>query len=242
MLRRLPGAAFLALCLCTPALAGTTTLLDCDFDSEPLDTEIGTGGAAAGQPVSAQAPAFVRSTPFATPGLEIGDDSAITAQPVRFEFLNGWSLSTGTITFSMNLWFDTPGQYTNLYIREHQWSAQSFMNLRFGGTGDVAYGYAGSGGYTTKGTFQFNAVQPLTITFDLDAETVSASLDGAAILTDSPFGFDPIGIGAILFSMDADADSAGTVSVDDLLVTSTNDPSPVDTASWGAIKAEWRSE
>ncbi|MBZ0267091.1 hypothetical protein K8I85_02960 [bacterium] len=242
MPRRLPGAAILALCLCTPALAGTTVLLDCDFDSEPLDTEIGTGGAAVGQPYSSTAPAFVRNTPFATPGLEIGDDSAVSAQSTRFEFLNDWSISTGTITFSMNLWLHTPGQYTNLYIREHMWSSQSFLNLRFGGTGDLAYGYAGSGGNTTVGSFQFNVVQPLTIAFDLDAETVSATLDGTPFLTDAPFGYDPIGIGAIAIGMDFDADSLGTVSIDDLLVTSTNDPSPVDAASWGAIKADWRGE
>jgi hypothetical protein len=237
---RLAPGALLALLLSTPALAGTTVLLDCDFDSEPLDTEIGIGGAAVGQPYSSTAPAFVRDTPFATPSLEIGDDSPNSAQSVRFEFLNGWSLSTGVLTFSMNLWFDTPGQYTNLYIREHMWAAQSFMNLRFNGSGGVQYSYAGSGGAPTVGTFLFHAVQPLTIVFDLDAETVSATLDGTPLLTDEPFGGVPLGIGSLLLGMDADVDSLGTVSIDDLLVTSTNDPNPVDAASWGRIKAGWR--
>ena len=241
MPRLAPGALLLALLLSTPVIAGTTVLLDCDFDSEPLDTEIATGGAAVGQPYSATAPAFVRSTPFATPSLEIGDD-ATSAQSVRFEFLNNWSLSAGVLTLSMNLWFHTPGQYTNLYIREHQWSAQSFLNLRFNGTGGVQRSYAGSGGYTTVGSFQFNMAQPLTIAFDLDAETASATLDGTPLFTDQPFGYDPIGIGAILLGMDSDVDSLGTVSIDDLVVTSTADPSPVDAASWGRIKADWRSE
>lgn len=241
MFRRLPGAVLLALCLCTPALAGNeTVLLDCDFDAQPLDTEIGTGGAAVGQPVSAQAPAIVRNAPFATPSLEIGDDSAVTAESVRFEFLDNAAISTGQLTFSMNLWFATPGENINLYIREQGSSSQSFMNLRFDGGGTISHGYEGSGGNTVVGTYQFHAAQPLTIAFDLDAETVSASLDGTSIITDSPFGGVPEGIGALLLGTDFDADSLGTVHVDDILVTSTNDPSPVTASTWGRLKTLWR--
>lgn len=241
MFRRLPGAVLLALCLCTPVLAGVpVVLLDCDFDSEPLDTEIGTGGPALGQPISAQAPSFVRGTPFATPSLEIGDDSPSGAQYTRFEFLNDASISTGMLTISMNVWLHTPGQYFNLNIRERQFSAQTFTNLRFNGSGGLQFSYEGSPGYASVGTFPFNAAMPVVLTYDLDAETVSISVDGTEVVTDSPFGGVPVGIGAILFGFDHDADSLGTISVDDLLVTSTNDPSPVAGSTWGRLKTLWR--
>ncbi len=235
-------SALLLLAFAATATAGTTTILDADFDAEPLDALIGIGGAVAGQPVSlGGAPAFVRSAPMGTPSLEIGDDSSVTSESVRFEFLNGWGISSGVLTLSMNLWFHTADDY-QIYIREAGTSSVGFLNLRFDQSGVVGYGDLDSGGSTTVGSYTTGSSLPLVLTFDLGSGTYDVTLDGAALLTAESMGTFTEGIGSILIGASFDADLDGLLSVDDVLVTATETPSPVDPSSWTGIKAIWRTE
>lgn len=239
--------AVLLVCMATllpvtpiPAHAGVTTALECHFDGEPLDAEIGTGGAAVGEPWTlGGAPAIVRSAPFATPSLEIGDDSSTTSEQVRFRFLNDWEFTTGVVEISMVLYFHSLDGYV-LYIRESLFSSTSFLNLRFDGGGGVGYGDLDSGGSTQIGTYTAGVALPLTITFDLDAGTYDVDLNGVLIRDNESMGTFTLGVGAILIGADFDADFNGLVSVDDIVVTATQTPSPVEATSWGDVKAVWR--
>lgn len=233
--------AFALLVFVLPAAAGTTTILDCNFDAETLDALAGTGGAEAGQLYSlGGAPALVRSAPFGTSSLEIGDDSSITAEAVRFQFLNNWEIDRGVLTISLNLWFHEFEDY-NLYIREAQNSAVSFLTVLFTSSGSVRYRDLNSN-TTTVGSYTLGEALPLVLAYDLDQMTYDFSLGGAALLTDESLGSFPQGIGAVLIGAAFDADTDGLVSVDDMLVTATELPSPVESATWSEVKAAWRDE
>lgn len=236
-------SAFALLVSALPASAGgATTILDCNFDAETLDALAGMGGAAAGQLYSlGGTPAYIRSTPFATPSLEISDDSSVTAETVRFQFLNDWEIDSGVLTISMNLWFHEFEQYV-AYVREANTSGTSFLNLGFTATGNVRYGDLDSPGSTVVGTYTTGESLALVITFDLDTATYDVTLGGSAILTDESLGSVPRGIGAILLGTDFDSNMAGLYSVDDVVVTATELPSPVESTRWSDVKAAWRGE
>jgi hypothetical protein len=113
-------------------------LLWADFNDKPIDRPIGTGGAAVGEPVHVDpwVTAIVRAYPFPTPSLETQDNDDHTAGAVRFEFLGSAEITSGIVTITTALWFDTFEDY-NLYVREQGTSPRSFLSMHFTPTGAI---------------------------------------------------------------------------------------------------------
>jgi hypothetical protein len=222
------------------AAPGADTILHCDFDAEPLDELIGEGGASVGQPVfRGGVPARVRDAPLPTPSLELVDDWGLGARHVRFEFLGGVGVTSGMLEVSMNLYFQELNFYS-VYLREPAAAAVAFLSLTFAGGGTIHCADLDSPGGPPIGTYAAGVLLPLVLTFDLDARTYDLSLAGTLLRDDESLGPSTEGIGALHVGLDHDADSAGTMYVDDILVTATESPSAVASAGWGVVKAAWR--
>ncbi|MEZ5063790.1 MAG: hypothetical protein R3B81_03600 [bacterium] len=220
------------------ASAGTETILSCDFDAEPIDQIIGTGGAIVGQPTAIAFDAYVRSAPFATPSLEMADTWGTGARAVTFEFLNDWEITTGVVDIAMDLEFQSMDNY-QISVREFNGASQSFATLRFTLTGGVSHTDA-DGGAGIITTYSAGTATHLELSFDMDARTCDVLLDGTPVLSDETFGIADRGVGSVLVGLSHDADSTGVFSVDNLVVTATETPSPVDPASWAGTKASYR--
>ena len=221
------------------AAAGVTTVLDCSFDAEPIDQVIGTGGAAAGEPISLDGmPALVRATPFATPSLAIVDSLDTFGANVRFGFLNDWEISHGVLDVSMTLYFHELDNYS-VGLREQGSATVSFLDVRFYGSGAVGYADLDTG-FALIGTYAADTPLALHITLDLDAQTYDVSLGGVLLLDDESLGSSPRGIGTVYTGVLNDGGSVGSYSVDDLLVTATELPNAIEPTSWGELKAAWR--
>lgn len=234
------AAAVAALALAAPAAAGTTTILDCTFDAEPLDQVIGTGGAAAGQPIDLDGmAATVRAAPLATPSLELLDAQGLYGPNVRFAFLGDVEVTSGVLEITMTLQFHTLEHYT-VRLREAGSTGVSFVDILFQGTGTIRCSDLDTPTNPIVGSYTAGVPATLRITVDLDARTYDLAYDGALLLDDESLGSSPRGIGQVLVGVANDSGDEGSYSVDDLRVTATEVPSPVEPASWGALKAAWR--
>ena len=243
-IRTLSAAVLLSLAVSLPAgaahaAAGVTTVLDCTFDAKPLDQIIGTGGAAAGEPIGLDGmPAMVRATPFATPSLAVVDSLDTFGANVRFEFLNDWEISQGVLDVSMTLYFQELDNYS-VGLREQGSAAVAFLDVRFLSNGFVGYADLDSAP-AFIGTYTSGVPLPLRITVDLDARTYDLSLGGVLLLDDQSLGASPRGIGSVYAGVLNDPASVGTYAVDDLIVTATELPNAIESPSFGELKAAWR--
>ncbi|GJM45328.1 MAG: hypothetical protein DHS20C21_21700 [Gemmatimonadota bacterium] len=216
------------------------TLLDCDFNSETVDAPLPTGGPAAGQPISlGGVDAFVRSTPFGSPSVELQDTWGSGARHVSFTFLNGWAPSTGTMSISADLWFEDADNYS-FNLREADAASVSFLSLLFQFNGNIRYGDLDSPGNTLIGTYTTGVPQSLLIDVDLDTATYDLTLNSTALLSGESMGVLPEGIGRIYVGLSHDADSSGTFYLDNLDVSASEVPSPVDASTWGRVKDLFR--
>lgn len=242
-------AALWLLCA-TPSAAVPAVILFADFDDEPVDQPIGTGGAAAGQPtqVSPGIAAVVRSGPFPTPCLALADSST-GAGSARFEFFDATEVTDGTVTITASLRFRQLENFF-VYVREAGSLATSHLNLTFYDDGSVWHRDI-AGNSISAGTYATGPALDLLIRFDIAPDgTGSYSgdfdivLDGVPHATDHAFTA-PRGIGSVLFGILNDTDLDGSFAVDDVVVTvesstTSVDPSPWGPSSWGGIKASFR--
>jgi len=239
--------AWLTGCLTTiilsaPALADTI-YLQATFDQEPVDMPIGTGGAAMGQPTYADGNvlATVRSEPMSSNCLELQDNSDYYAGIVRFELLESAEITSGLAAITFNLWpvALSPGYDFTVRIAEQGGSAWKFAHLFFAADGELRHSdenteEQGIGDYTVGHTI------PVALVFDLDTGTYDVWLGGVLLLDDEEHGITERGVGRIVFTCIHDGDLVGNFYVDDILVTDTFTPTPVEPASWGRIKGLFR--
>lgn len=218
-------------------LAVAERILDCDFEDQPLDQLIGTGGAAAHQPVDLGGiAATVRTSPTGGQALEIVDDADFGALTVRFEFLESAEITTGVLTLNALLHFVDDNRYL-VYVREQAGAAHSFLNLAFGDGGIVSQGDADDGGNFPVGTYTLGEDLPLTITLDLDAGTCAVSLDGVEIVPAESTGVTGAGVGSILFGFDHDPDLIGDYYIQSLSADWT--ATAVAARTFSTVKAAW---
>lgn len=243
-------AAALWLACAVPAAAAPSVILFADFDAEPLDQPIGTGGAALGQPVqvSAAINARVRSGPFPTPCLALADSST-GAGSARFEFQDAAEITEGTVTITASLRFHQLENF-HVYVREAGSVATNHLNLSFYDDGSVWHRGIDGNNYSA-GTYAAGPVLDLLVRFDIAPDGAGAYagnfdivLDGVPHATDYPFTA-PRGIGAVLFGILNDTDLDGELAVDDLVVTvdsptTSVGSSPWGPSSWGGVKASFR--
>ncbi|MEZ5064289.1 MAG: hypothetical protein R3B81_06110 [bacterium] len=222
------------------APATAELILRCDFDDQPLDQPIGTGGAAAHQPVEVlPIEPVVRTGPFATPSLEYVDDSDGNAEYTRYRFLNDWEITEGQLEIEMNLRFEDLDQYI-VAVREPFASAANFANLTFNQFGAIWYGDGDTssvriGDYTTGTTLH------LEIRMDVDRGLVTVLLDSVELRSEEPWG-GPFahGPGSILVGFGGNPVTAGTFYLDDLHVQASVVPTSVAPTTWAEVKAAHR--
>jgi len=225
----------LALCLAPPTAADV--LLDCDFEDQPLDEPIGTGGAAAHQPVDIGGmPAMVRTSPTGGRALEILDYLDYGTDTVRFELLNTAEITTGVLTFTAVLHFVDFEDYL-VYVREPLHSGSSFLDLRFENGGTVSQGDADDFGMFPVGSYTTGEDLLLEIVFDMEAATCAITLDGALIVPAESHGVTGAGVGSILFGFDHDSDLDGHYYLQS--VTADHEATATTSRSLGAVKAAW---
>lgn len=218
-------------------LAGATVVLDVDFDSQPLDQIIGTGGASAGQPVSTGGVnAYVRSGPSGSPVMEITDHLDYGARTVHFAFLGDAEYSTGVLFISATLHFVEFEDYV-LYVRESGSTAESFLNLRFDSSGQIYHGDKDDAGMSLVGSYVTGLDQTLQMRFDLDAGTCEVEFAGAEIVAPETHGVTGSGIGSLHIGFDHDPDLDGLYYVDDILAEL--DATPVAGSSLSRVKSSW---
>jgi hypothetical protein len=196
--------------LASPAHA--SLLLDANFDSETVDQNIPTGGAAAGEPASVSVPgmAVVRQGAFTTPSLQITDTSTTGATFVTFEFLGSTQVNSGTIEVKLRLRFAQLGNYI-LGLREQGGAADDFLDINFGDTGFMVVGGSAIT-YDTTTPLEFDLL------VNMDAHTCDVVINGSTLVRDQPLGAPTAGIGSILFGHSFDSDTSGAFDLDDLVV------------------------
>jgi hypothetical protein len=188
------------------------------FDDKPIDQPIGTRGASFGEPVGVDPwlTAIVRSGPMGTPSLELQDQDDYMAGAVRFEFEGSVEVASGVFSIAANLWFDAYEDF-NLYIREQGSAAASFLSMHFlSGGGVVANDEDSSLGMI--GSYEVRRVFPITIVFDMNADTYDVYFDCLRVVHDEPHGVTDRGVGAVLFGTTHDPDFDGRLYLDDLYV------------------------
>ncbi len=218
----------------TAAHAGV--ILDCDFEDQPLDQLLGTGGAEAGQPVSlGGVNAYVRTDPGGDRAVEITDHVDFGTREIRFEFLNNAEYSEGTVVIQLTLHFALAEDYV-LYVREQGSSASSYATFGFQNDGDIYFNDA-DGSLGNIGSYTVGVDQVLRLAFDQDARTVAIEFDGVELVAAQSHGVATGGIGALLVGFDHDTDLDAHLYVDDIIAT--YDGVPVETRSVSEIKADW---
>jgi hypothetical protein len=223
-----------------PAPRGAQTILDCNFDDKPLNQIIGTGGAAANEPVSlGGVAATIRSTPLPTPSLQMIDDWGSGAKAVRFQFLDDVEITTGIVETKMSVVFDVLDRYA-IYFREVGSSASSILTLEFEANGEIYYKDLDTSPSTMIGTYTARTKIPIRIRHDIDQNEWSLKVDEVVLVDGDSIGPMTTGIGSILIGLGHDVNSIGMMSLDDLMVSATDAPTAVDATSWGKVKSLYR--
>ena len=198
---------------------GAQVLLDADFDASPTDVPIGTGGAIDGEPmyVGSQITAIVRSSPMATPSLEIQDVSQIAGGYARFEFLDNEEVETGWLRVSFDAWLPDVENDLSVGCREAGSSVYIYSDISFGDDGYV-WGSDNAGGTGALVTYPLGKALPIVMILDMDGRTWDLYVDGSLVLDHRAHGIASGGLGSVLVGTSFDGDVFGAGYVDDLLV------------------------
>lgn len=217
--------AFLALWTLTQHVPATAhdILLLAEFDEQPLDEPIGTGGAALGQPVSVpwRLSAIVRDMPAASPNLEITWASPATSvNTVRFRWLDAVEVATGMASITLELQPGPPSRYT-VDLRESTGSTASFGGLLLASSRWVYS--TDANGLTALDSLRWSSDTPMKVTweYDLDAGTYDLYIDGEQYLDDRPHGVvdDDRGLGSISIGFSSNSAPDARIHVDNIHVT-----------------------
>lgn len=227
----------LAVILLAAAPAAALTVLDVDFEGEPLDQIIGLGGAAAGQPVDYyNTVPTVRDGPMGSACLEMTDITDFGAGDVRFEFLDGIEVTTGSVEISCDVWAGVQDDY-KIDVREQSGSTRSFLSIYLRDTGTAYFNDAA--GSITAADWEAGRAIHLRVVFDMDAGTYNLWWDRRLTILGRAHGITDRGVGSVGFGPDHDVDLDGLFYVDDLRVE-TEVPTAAESAGWGEIKSLWR--
>lgn len=208
-------------------------LLQAHFEDQPLGA-VGTGGASLGQPsnvsiyvqgtiVEATAPLPLRDVGkggISNHALEISRTSAGTnTGSLRFDLLDNAEINEGTFAMGFQLW--TPNlSDRRVRFRESISSAQDFGELRLSSSGDVSF-CTQSASCTEIGPYVANRAYYFVFYYDMDADTVSITMDGLEVVNDEPHRFPGEGIGAVLFTLVNGASPFYVDSIDAVWLTNT---------------------
>lgn len=198
------ACALLGLLCAVPAAAGgaeARILLEADFNAEPLDMMIGTGGPALGQPIQVDPGllAMVRAAPLPSPSLELAHDLPGLARSLRFEFPGSEEVVHGDVELRFVFRAEQLDFFILVYVREQGGSAQSFLTMNLDSSGAISAGDGSGEPAIDIGTYQPGVDYRIHATFHLDAGTWDLSLDDVPVVIGRPHGVEDRGIGGLLF-------------------------------------------
>lgn len=197
-------------------------LLLANFNDQPLNALIGTGGAELGQPVSYQdCVPTVETGVFPTPSMVLRDLSTSAFGFARFEFLQSHEVIAGDVSLAFVLIVNQL-EYYNVYLREQGASARAFLSMDFTDSGTFAlkdeatpYNYQ---------TIPYGAGVPIhfELGLDMSARRYYLWVDGQRFVYRKEHGILDRGVGALIFGTGFDANLLGGMRVDDIRVQRLN--------------------
>lgn len=172
-------------------------LLNANFNDEPIDQAIGTGGPELGQPISLSAglSAIVRAGPMSTPSLEFSEAGAGSALSANFEFLAGEEVDHGDLDIHLRIQapqFDT----FQIRVREGGGAAEKFADITFSGSGDILSSDE-AGALGVIGTYSINVAHELGLLFHMDDGTYDVRFDGVNLVAGRAHGVTARGVGSV---------------------------------------------
>ncbi len=243
-MKSLPLAAACALLIAAASLpcAAEQAYLTATFDDKTIDAPIGTAGPEAGEPAwfDANLSAIVRSAPFATPCLELQGGDVDNSYMAGFELVGG-DVTTGLVVIITDLWFEpiAPSHRFGLRVQSANFSP-TFLNVYFEENGNVEiYDFHSSPGVVA--TYATGRSYPVMIAFNQDARTYSVWLDGVQVVTDKEHGVSTGGIGLIMPMCQPGNSPGAKFWIDQIRVLDWLPPVPVESMSWGEVRALFRN-
>ena len=208
-----------------------TILLEAHFEDQVLGP-VGTGGAALGQPsnvaiyVQGTIVEAVAPTPMhggkgvaVNHALEIARSGAGTnTGSLRFDMLGNAEIDEGIFALGFQFWAPTLSD-RRIRFRESVSSAQDFGELQLTNTGAVRF-CTESTSCTEIGPYSGNRAYYFVFYYDMDADTVSITMDGLEVVSDVPHRFPGQGIGAVLFTLINNAQPFYVDSIDAIWISS----------------------
>ncbi len=175
-------------------------LLRADFNDKPLNTQIGTGGASVGEPVSLSPGllALVKATPLSTPSLHLGE-FASGEKDARFEFIGAEEIHSGELRIRFTI--RTPSALDNfrVIVSEQDGNTSSFGGVRLRSNGNISTIDANP--TATLRTWSPNETLHFELVYQVVAGIYDLFINGEQELDDRAHG-DPLienGIGAVSF-------------------------------------------
>jgi len=195
------------------------SLFDADFDSEPLDQQIATGGPTLGEPVEITngLSAIVRGAPRPSPSLELSQTMQGAARSVRFEFLNDEEVTHGDVVIRLTLRAEA-FDYYNVYVRERTDAAQSFLSMHLYPDGNI-YVYDEAGYAGIVGSYTIGADHVFILKYHMDLGTYDVEMDALPLITGRSHGVIGRGVGALLVGVGDIAALTSLLYVDRIHVT-----------------------
>ncbi|MBK8285353.1 MAG: hypothetical protein IPK97_11005 [Ahniella sp.] len=190
-------------CLANAGVEPNTVLLDARFNDQPLNAQIGTGGASLGQPVSISAglQAFVvPSGVLPTASLRVRPLASGAARFVSFEFVDSAEVTDGLLTINFLL---KAGQLDRrlVYVREQGSAGRDFLSMTLLSSGSIAVSDQ-SGNSASIGTYTAGALMAFEFRFKMDTGRYSIFLNGVPLATDRAHGITDRGIGSLIIGTD----------------------------------------
>ena len=219
-----------------PALAPAQQVyMDLTFDDQPLDTQLGTGGTAVGQATWTNEGLVltVRSTPFATPCLEVHNSDLVDAHNFGFD-MPGSPVSSGLVVVDMDLWIQAVGEGWDWWMILMNANFETMSKLKLETTGELTL--TDGGGTAASQAPPLGRPLPVRWAFALDDRTYSTWIDGVQVVTDRALAVVTPGVRRFNFVCGWDADPVNRFWIDRIRVKDTLEDVAVDRATWGRIK------
>jgi hypothetical protein len=206
------------------------------FDDKTIDEPIGTGGPANGEPswIDDEIEAIVRSTPFDTPSLEINNLTTIGNMGFELPAL----VNEGIVAVITDLWFyeDSDCWYTfGLYDSYGQPIAQIFFE-----TNGLARITDTNGIVIEDVPYATGLPVPVLMAIDLETRSYSVWIDEVQRVVDRPLGASILDFQRVKVSAGYNCSDGNRFSIDQIRILGRVPPVPVETLSWGRLRALYR--
>lgn len=207
-------------------------LLHADFNLHALGQPVGARGPEYGEPVALGAGLVTEVVAAGTPqsrAMRLARLPAFSdSQAAVWEFLDGASIDNGRLNVSMRLMLQNQDSL-QLALTDAAGGSRNFSTLTFTSFGNIsaadAAGYIGNIGTYTAGQYL-----GLRYAFDMNAGTVTLSIDGTDVITDRAYGVTGFGLGRIELTVTSGSSTGSPTLVDDLVVVATGQIGPPEVA------------